>query len=167
MNKVGGHAIKGTIFRFDCSDDGVSVSVDEEVQGTASFDGLGSSFVDVFMDDNAVSPTLVDSCLNTWSSEEAKLLSASLRALSEMNHVDKLKVTEPLIPNHQKEFQQPDLPESPTMDSPTALPTESTFNTCTGYLCEEPNGFPVGKVKIRSRYSYNKSIGYGRIYFNG
>ena len=43
------------------------------------------------------------------------------------------------------------------MDSPSALPTESTSNTCTGYLCEEPNGFPVGKVKIRSRYSYNKS----------
>ena len=57
-----------------------------------------------------------------------------------MNHVDKSEVTEPPIP---------------TMDSPTALPTESTFNT--GYLCEEPNGFPVGKVKIRSRYSYNKS----------
>ena len=157
VNKVGGQASKGTTFRFDCSSDGVSVSVNESPQGTAAFDGLGSSFVDVFMDDNAVSPTLVDNCLDTWSSDEARSLAISLHALSEMNHVDKSEVTEPPIPNHQDEIQQPDLPESPTMDSPTALPTESTFNTCTGYLCEEPSGFPVGKVKIRSRYSYNKS----------
>jgi len=45
----------------------VSVSVNGQMQGTASFDGLGSAFVDVFVDDNAVSPTLVDSCLDTWT----------------------------------------------------------------------------------------------------
>ena len=46
------------------------------------------------MDDNAVSPTLVDSCLNTWSSEEARLLAASLRALSEGKDVEKLEDAE-------------------------------------------------------------------------
>jgi len=142
VNKVGGQASKGTTFRFDCSSDGVSVSVNESPQGTAAFDGLGSSFVDVFMDDSAVSPSLVDSCLATWSSDEARSLAISLYALSEMNN-DRSEGTEPPIPNHQE--QKPDLPESPTMDSPTALPTESTY------------WFPVGKVKIRSRYSYNKS----------
>ena len=59
VNKVGGHAIKGTIFRFDCTLEGVSVMVNGSHQGTASFNGLGSSLVDVFMDDNAVSPTLL------------------------------------------------------------------------------------------------------------
>jgi len=91
------------------------------------------------MDDSAVSPSFVDSCLATWSSDEARSLAISLREVSEMNN-DRLEGTEPPIPNH--------LPESPTMDSPTALPTEST---------NVLNGFPVGKVKIRSRYSYNKS----------
>ena len=67
VNSVGGQASKGTIFRFDCSEDGVSVSVDGTIQGTAKFQGLGSAFVDVFMDKDAVSPTLVDSCLNTWT----------------------------------------------------------------------------------------------------
>ena len=82
VNKIGGQAIKGTVFRFNCSDDGVSVSANGVEQGIAKFDGLGSSFVDVFMDDNAVSPTLVDSCLDTWSSDEAKVLAASLLKLS-------------------------------------------------------------------------------------
>ena len=67
VNSVGGQASKGTVFRFDCSEDGVSVSVNGQVQGTATFQGLGSAFVDVFVDDNAVSPTLVDSCLDTWT----------------------------------------------------------------------------------------------------
>ena len=43
----------------------MSVSIDGVVQGIAAFNGMGSSFVDVFLDDKAVSPQLVDSCLNT------------------------------------------------------------------------------------------------------
>ena len=66
VDGVSGQAIKGTILRFDCSEDGVSVSIDGVLQGTAKFKGLGSSFVDVFLDDKAVSPQLVDSCLHTW-----------------------------------------------------------------------------------------------------
>lgn len=66
VDGISGKANKGTILRFDCSEDGVSVSIDGVVQGTAKFKGLGSSFVDVFLDDKAVSPQLVDSCLNTW-----------------------------------------------------------------------------------------------------
>ena len=67
VNAKGGQASKGTIFRFDCSDSGVSVSVDGTEQGVATFEGMGRAFVDVFMDDNAVSPTLVDSCVDNWS----------------------------------------------------------------------------------------------------
>ena len=63
----GGQATKGTIFRFDCTQEGVKVSVDGNEQGVARFDGIGSALVDVFMDDKAVSPQLVDSCLDTWS----------------------------------------------------------------------------------------------------
>lgn len=66
VKSQGGKANKGTILRFDCSEDGVSVSIDGVVQGTAKFKGLSSSFVDVFLDNKAVSPQLVDSCLNTW-----------------------------------------------------------------------------------------------------
>ena len=66
VDGISGKATKGTILRFDCSEDGVSVSIDGVVQGNAKFKGLGSSFVDVFLDDKAVSPQLVDSCLNTW-----------------------------------------------------------------------------------------------------
>ena len=80
VNKVGGQASKGTTFRFDCTSDGVSVSVNDSQQGTVAFDRLGSSFA-VFMDDNAVSPTLVDNCLDTWSSDEARSIAASFRAL--------------------------------------------------------------------------------------
>jgi len=82
VNKIGGQAVKGTVFRFDCSKDGVSVSVAEEFQGIAASTELGSAFVDVYMDDNSVSPTLVDSCLNTWSDEDAKSLAASLLEVS-------------------------------------------------------------------------------------
>jgi hypothetical protein len=62
----GGQATKGTIFRFDCSEEGVSVSVDGNAQGAVNSNGIGSALVDVFMDDKAVSPQLVDSCLDTW-----------------------------------------------------------------------------------------------------
>jgi hypothetical protein len=67
VNIKGGQASKGTIFRFDCSNGGVGVSVDGKHQGMASFEGMGGAFVDVFMDENAVSPTLIGSCLDTWT----------------------------------------------------------------------------------------------------
>jgi len=66
VKSKGGQATKGTVFRFDCSGEGVSVSVDGRMQGMAHFEGMGSAFVDVFMDDKAVSPQLVNSCLDTW-----------------------------------------------------------------------------------------------------
>ena len=84
VNSIGGQASKGTIFRFDCSSDGVGVSVNGKVQGTAKFASLGSAFVDVFMDKDAVSPTLVDSCVETWSNKEAKALSSSLVQLNKL-----------------------------------------------------------------------------------
>ena len=67
VNMKGGQASKGTIFRFDCSQEGVRVSVDGSDQGMAAFGGMGGAFVDVFLDDNAVSPSLIDSCVQTWS----------------------------------------------------------------------------------------------------
>lgn len=66
VKNKGGQATKGTVFRFDCTNEGVSVSVDGRMEGMARFEGMGSAFVDVFLDDKAVSPQLVDSCLNTW-----------------------------------------------------------------------------------------------------
>ena len=78
VNKKGGQASKGTTFRFDCSEEGIGVIVDGSFQGVAKANGLGSAFVDVFMDKDAVSPTLVDSCLETWGSSNGKALSSSL-----------------------------------------------------------------------------------------
>ena len=86
VKKIGGHAVKGTVFQFNCSVEGVSVAVDGNAQGTAEFEGLGSAFVDVFMDDDAVSPTLVDSCLKRWSSEQAMALALSLLELSQSHY---------------------------------------------------------------------------------
>ncbi|EJK52538.1 hypothetical protein THAOC_28172 [Thalassiosira oceanica] len=78
VNEFGGQAYKGTTFQFECTSQGVLVTVNDSLQGGATFEGLGSALVDVFMDESAVSPTLVDSCLKTWSSEEAQSLAASL-----------------------------------------------------------------------------------------
>lgn len=66
VTSKGGQATKGTIFRFDCTKDGINVSVDGVSQGQVSCDGIGSALVDVFTDNNAVSQQLVDSCLGTW-----------------------------------------------------------------------------------------------------
>jgi len=66
VKSKGGQATKGTIFRFDCYAEGVSVSVDGNMQGKVASEGMGSALVDVFMDDKAVSPQLVDSCMETW-----------------------------------------------------------------------------------------------------
>jgi len=82
VNKKGGQASKGTTFRFDCSEESVGVSVDGSFQGVAKANGLGSAFVDVFMDKDAVSPTLVESCLETWGSSNGKALSSSLLSSS-------------------------------------------------------------------------------------
>ena len=67
VKSKGGQASKGTIFRFDCSASGVTVIVDGDEQGEVECETLGSAFVDVFLDDKAVSPKLVESCVNTWS----------------------------------------------------------------------------------------------------
>lgn len=66
VKSKGGQATKGTIFRFDCDAEGVAVSVDGNMQGRVASEGMGSALVDVFVDDKAVSPQLVDSCMNTW-----------------------------------------------------------------------------------------------------
>eukprot|EP00984_Skeletonema_dohrnii_P037310 scaffold39283_cov178-Skeletonema_dohrnii-CCMP3373.AAC.1 len=47
-------------------------------QGVAAFNGLGSAFVDVYMDVNSVSPTLKHSCMSTWSSDDRKSIATSL-----------------------------------------------------------------------------------------
>ncbi|EJK65539.1 hypothetical protein THAOC_13586 [Thalassiosira oceanica] len=78
VNRVGGQAVKGTVFRFDCTSRGVAVSVNGLSQGSASFEGLGAAFVDVFMDDDAVSPTLVESCLSMWSGATSNTLAIDL-----------------------------------------------------------------------------------------
>ena len=147
VNKIGGQATQGTVFRFDCSEDGVGVSVNGIQQGIAKFDGLGSAFVDVFMDDNAVSPTLVDSCLDTWSGDEAKLLAASLlevskgsRAenLSELDEDEGEKVSEHELdvlydtnPVVKRELDD-QLPSAP-LDSPS---NEAELSTCIGYASQ-------------------------------
>lgn len=69
-------------YSVDCSMNGVRISVDEAVQGIAAFPGLGGAVVRVYMDENAVSPSLVESCINTWSGEETKLLAALLLKVS-------------------------------------------------------------------------------------
>ena len=46
------------------------------------------------MDDNAVSPTLVDSCLRTWSGKEAQVLAASLCGMYEAKIEGKSEVAQ-------------------------------------------------------------------------
>jgi len=70
IKENGGQAVKGSSLQFDCSNDGVAVSVDGAKQGTANFAGLGGSFVDIFVDENTVSPSLVDDCLNRYNEEQ-------------------------------------------------------------------------------------------------
>lgn len=60
-----GAATKGTTFEFDCSKEGVHVSVDGKSQGKVASDGLGAAFCDVYLDDKCVSPPLRESCLET------------------------------------------------------------------------------------------------------
>ena len=56
-----GAATPGTILQFDCSDEGVKVSVDGSESGTAP--GLKQAFCDVFLDDKSVSPAFRNSCV--------------------------------------------------------------------------------------------------------
>lgn len=58
-----GAATKGTTFLFDCSEDGIEVAVDGNVQGKVSSAGLSKAFCDVYLDDKCVSPALRASCL--------------------------------------------------------------------------------------------------------
>ena len=78
VNEVGAQAVKGTTFRFDCTFEGLNVMVNESQQGTASFNGLGTSLVDVFMHDNAVSPTLVNNCIDHGQVMMSRYPAASL-----------------------------------------------------------------------------------------
>lgn len=55
-----GAATPGTVLRFDCSEEGVKVSVDSTEIGTAP--GLRQAFCDVFLDDKGVSPAFRNSC---------------------------------------------------------------------------------------------------------
>eukprot|EP00985_Skeletonema_marinoi_P030635 scaffold32980_cov80-Skeletonema_marinoi.AAC.1 len=66
VQSKGGQATRGMKLRFDCSQEGVSVCVDSDDQGEVLCEGLGAAFVDVFMDEKAVSPQLVNNCLDTW-----------------------------------------------------------------------------------------------------
>ena len=61
-----GAAVPGTKLQFDCSGDGVKVSVDDKEVGVAP--GLGQAFCDVYLDDKAVSPALRDSCVENCCS---------------------------------------------------------------------------------------------------
>lgn len=61
-----GAAVPGTKLQFDCSEDGVKVSVDGKEVGIAP--GLCQAFCDVYLDDNAVSPALRDSCVENCCS---------------------------------------------------------------------------------------------------
>lgn len=59
-----GKATKGTQFCFECSSNGVKVSVDGSDSGTVSSPGLAKSFCGVYLDDKSVSPALRQSCID-------------------------------------------------------------------------------------------------------
>ena len=61
-----GAATPGTILQFDCTNDGVKVSVDGSEIGTAP--GLRQAFCDVFLDDKGVSPAFRNSCVENCCS---------------------------------------------------------------------------------------------------
>jgi len=70
VESKGGYATKGTQLKFECSAEGVTVSVDNILQGKVDCNSLGGALVDVFMDDQAVSPTLIANCIDTWGQHE-------------------------------------------------------------------------------------------------
>lgn len=65
-NCKGGAAVKGTQLEFMCSPEtGVDVSVNGKEQGNVPSPALAKAFCDVYLDDKAVSPALVNSCIET------------------------------------------------------------------------------------------------------
>lgn len=56
-------AVKGTTFQFDCTKNGVDVTVNQKKQGRAGGSSLSKAFCDVYLDDKSVSPPLKSSCL--------------------------------------------------------------------------------------------------------
>ena len=62
-------ATKGTSFQFDCGNDGIDVSVNGKLSGRVESSGLSKAFCGVYLDDNAVSPTLKSSLLDHCSKE--------------------------------------------------------------------------------------------------
>ena len=82
-----GQTLKGKIFRFDCTEEGVRVFVDGTSQETAKCKGLGSAFVDVFMDSDSVSPSLVKDCLqrNREMAQRVEVISATANMPEEKN----------------------------------------------------------------------------------
>ena len=74
----------GAELQFDCSSRGLAVSVNGSPQGSIKSEEIGSAFVDIYMDSDTVSPTLVESCVKTWSGEAAKALALSLQGQTEV-----------------------------------------------------------------------------------
>lgn len=64
IQSKGGSATKGTKFQFDCTTDGLSVSVDGKSQGKVKSSTLSKAFCDVYLDDKSVSPSLRESCIS-------------------------------------------------------------------------------------------------------
>lgn len=64
-NGIEGAATKGTTFQFDCTEEGLEVTVNGKEQGVVPSSGLAKAFCDVYLDDKAVSPALKSSCLET------------------------------------------------------------------------------------------------------
>lgn len=58
-----GAAVKGTVLQFDCSEEGVDVSVDGKAQGAVTSPSLAKAFCDVYLDEKCVSPPLRESIL--------------------------------------------------------------------------------------------------------
>jgi len=67
---ISGAAKKGTTFQFDCSEEGLKVTVDGKDQGVVPSAGLAQAFCDVYLDDKAVSPALRKSCLENICSKK-------------------------------------------------------------------------------------------------
>ncbi len=79
--------LKGIILQFDCTEEGVRVSVDGTLQCSAQFKSLGSAFFDVFLDFNSVSLSLVDNCLqsNREMEQRAEVISTTANMPEQKN----------------------------------------------------------------------------------
>lgn len=64
-----GAAVKGTSLQFDCSREGVGVTVDGKSQGVVPSSGLAAAFCDVYLDNKCVSPPLRESILENCCKE--------------------------------------------------------------------------------------------------